>query len=381
MPLGARSALHPTGHGASSAALLAAVFATLVLYASLYPFEGWRWPPGQELLALLALPGSDYKHTFDVASNLLGYAPLGLLLALGLRRSGWGWRQALGATVLGTSGLSYGCEVLQQFIPGRVPALEDWLMNTAGATSGALLALALQTTGWVDRWQAFRQRWFAGDAAFALVLLALWPVGLLFPTPVPLGLGQVAERLRETGADWLANVQWAATLHQLLATPAPMATPLRPLVEALIVALGLLAPCVVAFSVTAPGWRRLALTAGALATALAAMTLSTWLNFGPHHAMAWLTPSTALGLGVGSAAAAVATLLSRRLIAGLGLVVLTGLVTGMAQAPDDPYFAQSLLAWEQGRFVRFHGLAQWVGWLWPYAAVVWLLSRLARPRF
>jgi hypothetical protein len=64
------------------------------------------------------------------------------------------------------------------------------------------------------------------------------------------------------------------------------------------------------------------------------------------------------------------------LTAGLGLVVLTGLVVGVAPAPADPYFAQSLQAWEQGRFVRFHGLAQWVGWLWPYAAMSWLLSRL-----
>ena len=52
------------------------------------------------------------------------------------------------------------------------------------------------------------------------------------------------------------------------------------------------------------------------------------------------------------------------------------LVVGVAQAPDDPYFAQSLKAWEQGQFVRFHGLAQWVGWLWPYAAMGWMLSRL-----
>ena len=49
----------------------------------------------------------------------------------------------------------------------------------------------------------------------------------------------------------------------------------------------------------------------------------------------------------------------------------------VAQAPSDPYFAESLLAWEQGRFARFHGLAQWVGWLWPYAAMGWLIARLA----
>ena len=31
---------------------------------------------------------------------------------------------------------------------------------------------------------------------------------------------------------------------------------------------------------------------------------------------------------------------------------------------------------EQGRFIRFHGLAQWLGWLWPYAAVVYLIQHL-----
>jgi hypothetical protein len=65
-----------------------------------------------------------------------------------------------------------------------------------------------------------------------------------------------------------------------------------------------------------------------------------------------------------------------RLAAGLALVVLTGLVVLVHMAPPDPYFADSLQAWEQGAFIRFHGLAKWVGWLWPYAALAWLLSRL-----
>jgi hypothetical protein len=49
----------------------------------------------------------------------------------------------------------------------------------------------------------------------------------------------------------------------------------------------------------------------------------------------------------------------------------------MAQTPADAYFAESLQAWEQGRFIRFNGAAQWVGWLWPYAAMTYLLSRVA----
>jgi chromate transport protein ChrA len=115
---------------------------------------------------------------------------------------------------------------------------------------------------------------------------------------------------------------------------------------------------------------------GALLLAVLAMVLSTVLNFGPEHVWSWLGPRTVPGLALGTVAALLLAPLPRRLAAGVGLVVLTGLVLGVAQAPSDPYFAQSLQAWEQGRFVRFHGLAQWIGWLWPYAAMGWLLSRL-----
>ena len=46
------------------------------------------------------------------------------------------------------------------------------------------------------------------------------------------------------------------------------------------------------------------------------------------------------------------------------------------QAPADPYFAQTLQSWEQGRFIRFNGLAQWLGWLWPYATVIYLFAQM-----
>jgi hypothetical protein len=60
----------------------------------------------------------------------------------------------------------------------------------------------------------------------------------------------------------------------------------------------------------------------------------------------------------------------------VGLMALSVMVALVAQAPTDPYFALNLQSWEQGRFVRFHGLAQWVGWLWPYAAMLWLMWRV-----
>jgi VanZ family protein len=360
----------------SSATPLAWAYALLVLYASLYPFAGWRWPPGQKLATLALLPKNNWLLSFDITSNLLGYLPLGMLVMLALRHSGVRAGLAFLLAVALPSALSYSSEVLQQFVPGRVPAIEDWLMNTAGALGGALLALMLQALGVIDAWHALRSRWFVRDSAGALALLALWPVGLLFPAPVPLGLGQVGERLREWLALGLDGVPWAEGLEALLAVPAPAASPLRPLAEALIVALGLLAPCMVAYAVMPAGWRRVAIAAGAWALGMAGMTLSTALNFGPSHALGWLTPSSLPGLGLGLLLALLAAMLPLRVVAGAGLVALTGLVVGVAQAPADPYFAQSLQAWEQGRFVRFHGLAQWVGWLWPYGAMAWFFTRL-----
>jgi len=364
----------------SSAVWLALVYAALVLYASLYPFDGWRWPPGQSLAVLALLPPAVHQSPFDIWSNLLGYLPLGGLLTVAALRSGWRAWPAMRLALVLAAVLSYGCELLQHFIPARVPTREDLAMNVVGALAGVLLALAAHAGGLVERWSALRARWFAGDAAFALALLALWPLGLLFPAPVPLGLGQIGERLREWASLALQGAPWAEPALQLLLAPAPPAAALRPLAETLIVALGLMAPCLVAFSVVTSGWRRLVMVPGAVALAVAGMTISTWLNFGPQHALSWLGPLALPGLILGAVLALLCAPLPARLVAGLGLIVLTGLVAGVAQAPANPYFAQSLQAWEQGRFVRFHGLAQWIGWCWPYAAIGWMLSRLAGRR-
>lgn len=362
----------------SSATPLAGVYAVLVVYASLYPFTDWRWPPGQRLSALLALPWPPYVLPYDLWFNLLGYLPLGALVGIAVWRSGGpGW-MALAAAVLGPAALSWGCEVLQQFLPGRHASLRDLAMNSAGAATGAALALVWLRLGGGSLWQALRERWFLRDSAGALALLTLWPVALLFPAPVPLGLGQVSNRLREGAQDLLAGVPWAEATYELLAAPDAATAPLRPLTEAVITMLGLLAPCLLAYSVMNPGWRRLAMSAGALTLAVTGMTLSTLLNFGPQHAMAWVAPGTPAALAAGLVLATLMAPLRRSVVVGLALVALTGLVVGVAHAPDDPYFAQSLQAWEQGQFVRFHGLAQWVGWLWPYAALAWLLARLGR---
>ena len=67
-----------------------------------------------------------------------------------------------------------------------------------------------------------------------------------------------------------------------------------------------------------------------------------------------------------------------RLCAALALIAIIVHLSLLNQAPESAYFAQTLATWEQGRFIRFHGLAQWLGWLWPFATLGYVLAALSR---
>lgn len=365
----------PLARRRSSASLLALVYAALIVYASLYPFGPWRWPPGVGGLELLHLPWPRYRGSFDVQTNLAGYLPLGLLMLAAGVRSGLRLKAGLALAVLVPPMLSFALECLQYFLPGRVPSALDLLMNSLGACFGALLGLALHALGGLTSWQGWRERCFVPHSAGALALLALWPLALLFPPPVPLGLGQVLPRLQNTLAELLEGTPWE--LQQAGAEYLAHAT-LSPGLETLATALGLLLPVLLALSVARPGLQRMALVLGAAALGVLATALSTALNFGPQHAWTWLTPGSVAGLLLGLAVATLMAMLSRRSCAAWGLLASSALIALVSEASPDPYLAQSLAAWEQGRFIHFYGLAQWLGWLWPFAVLALLLALLSR---
>jgi len=357
-------------------ALLLVAWAGLIVYASWFPLSGWSWPAGASAWTLLRLPWPRGQTSFDNVSNLLGYVPLGALLVLApgpsRDRGALAIRDATALAAL----LSYALEVGQNLLPLRVPSLLDWLLNTSGAAIGALLGLWLARTdalGWVQR---TGESWFAQRSRSGLTLLLLWPVALLFPTPVALGLGQVWDRVRDALRDAFNGAAAEPLARWLEAGPLPTAR-LSPVAELLAVACGLLGPCLMTYSMARPGLRRVWLVLGATAFAFGVTTLSAALNFGPQHALAWCTASSLGGLALGFALALLLLGSGRRTAAGIALVVVTAGVGLVAQAPADPYFAASLHQWEQGRFIRFHGLAQWIGWCWPYAATLWLLRQSA----
>jgi hypothetical protein len=326
------------------------------------------------------LPWPKYWTTFDVVANLLGYFPLGALAFGAAVRTGHRTRFAVAMGLGAGFALSFAMEWLQNFLPLRVSSNLDLFLNTAGAGLGVAVAALIHKSGALNLWQTVRERWFIARSAGGLSLLCLWPLGLLFPTPVPLGLGQVLTRLRDTVEEWLQGtaleIPAAPWLHT---SPEAAASVLAPGGEFAITVMGLLAPCLLAFSISKPGWRRSLLVLGLAAAAVAATTLSTALNFGPQHAMAWQTDSAVAAFLAAIVTALLLAWVPPRAAAALGLMALTALVALVAQAPSDPYFADSLQAWEQGRFIRFHGAAHWVGWLWPYAALAYLLARIGAP--
>jgi VanZ family protein len=343
----------------------------LIVYASLYPFSDWR-DQGISPFGFLTAPLPKYWTGFDVTINMLGYAPLGFLLALTALRSGyvkWAIALAVGAAFL----LSLCMETLQSYLPSRVPSKEDLLLNTAGAAVGAYVAWALEKLGALGRWSRFRERWLAPDARGAVVLLLLWPVALLFPAAVPLGLGQVMERLEAGLADVLIDTPFLVWLP----VREIELQPLVPLAELMCVTLGALIPLLLGYGVVRMLWQRAVFAVLMLATGIAVSALSAALSYGPEHAWAWLDLPVRVGLALAAAMALVLLPLGRRGAAALALLALTIQVALLNQAPASAYFAQTLSTWEQGRFIRFHGLAQWLGWLWPYAALLYLLVRLS----
>ncbi len=345
------------------------MYVALVVYASLYPFANWR-DQGIVPWSFLWAPLPRYWSGFDVAINLVGYMPLGALLVLLILRSSQRGAPVLIATLC-VGALSLLMESLQSYLPQRVASREDWLLNTAGAAVGALLALSLARAGWLSWWDTWQRRWLAPQSRGVLALLLAWPAALLFPAAVPFGMGQIWNRLAQSMD---ALLLWGASAPALTAANAALA----PSSELACVALGLLVPCLLGFCVVQSVRHRMALVLLVLAVGFVATGLSAALSWGPGHTWAWLNPITGAGAALALLLALALALVPARVNASLALLAL-GLSVGLLnQAPDSPYFAQTLHAWEQGRFIRFHGFAQWLGWAWPYAAMGVALAHIAR---
>ena len=363
----------------SAAWPLSWMYAGLVVYASLYPFAQWR-DQGISTWSFLTAPLPRYWSGFDVAINVVGYAPLGALLSLAILRS-LRMKYPILIPLLAGAVLSLLMEGLQSYLPQRVASKEDWILNTLGAALGAGATLALDRLGVMARWDRVRSRWLVAYGRGYVVLLATWPLALLFPASIPFGVGQVLARsiaaVDEMVTEW-GGPDAAAVWLTWLPAPHAVEHALSPSGVYLCVLLGLLIPCFLAFCVVRNPLHRAIAAVGLVLLGVCTTGFSSALTWGPAHAWAWLDVPVRSAVVTAVLLALALVWLPVRASAALVLLALGVDLSLLNQAPESPYFSQTLQAWEQGRFIRFNGLAQWLGWIWPYAAALVVLTQFGR---
>lgn len=90
------------------------------------------------IFALSSLPGSAVPGRFGSLGHFVLYAVLGVLYVLALPRTEPRWKVLVLAVTLASA---YGItdEFHQHFVPGRMPDVLDWAVDTAGAASAVIL--------------------------------------------------------------------------------------------------------------------------------------------------------------------------------------------------------------------------------------------------
>lgn len=337
-----------------------AVYVALTVYASLYPLEGWH-QHGASPFEYLGLPWPRYVGTFDVAVNVLGYVPIGLLAVTALHprvRHSPAFFVAVAAGFV----LSLLLEAAQSYLPTRHASNLDLASNTVGAALGALAGLKLAP--WMlehGPLKALRRALFlgGGQVDLGLVLIGLWLFVQLNPATLLFGAG---------------------SLRDVFSVPEGRArTPeFFVLVETLVASCNLLAVAMLFTSLVHPGGAARKLFVGLLATALVVKTAAFAILMRADNVFGWVTPGAQLGLLIGGALALASVSTPRTLRLAAAAVLLMAATVVVNLAPPNPYFTATLKVWQQGHFLNFNGLTRLVSSAWPFVAIAYLIFFAAR---
>ncbi len=342
------------------------VYAALLVYGSLTPWQGWR-SLGLHPFGFLGAPWPAYVTGFDLTLNVLAYLPLGLLVAITAYPRLRGLLAVLAAVALGAL-ISILLESAQTFLPTRIASNVDVITNVAGAALGAILGTVL-APGLVGRGrlQQARQRWFRADAGPLLLVLVLWPLAQIHPGPMLFGNGELHPSLVTALLALLGRQPSTFDAGQFAAA------------EVLVTASGMLTAGAALTATLRRRAPRLRLLLLLLAAALATKALTYGHEFGPARAVAWLTPGAISGLAIGLLAiTAAANSATPRTASLLSLAALIVLVVVVNAVPPNPYHAHWLSAWQPGRMRDVAAATDWLGRLWPYALLAVLLWSMRR---
>jgi VanZ family protein len=337
---------------------LALAWLGLVIYGSLHPFSGWR-DSGISPLAFLEGGWPRYWTAFDLAVNVAVYLPFGFFFTLALSTQRWRWIGPVAAVLLAAL-TSFSLEIVQNWLPSRVPSNVDLACNMLGgllgASAGQILGAHVLT-----RITRMQQHLIApvSHAELGLTLLVLWLLVPLSPETLLFGAGDLRQILGLAGA-----VPFAADSFVKM--------------EAGITALNTIAVgLIVRWLVVRTAWSYIVVPLF-IFLGLLVRTLATSILVGPHEALSWLTPGSQSGLAWGLLVLLVSLPLPatpRLMLAALSLMAATVLVN---LVPPNPYSPAALAAWRQGHFLNFNGLTRLVATLWPFLTLPFLFLTTRR---
>jgi len=335
-------------------------YVLLIVYATLYPFSGWR-DSGISAFAYLTAAKPPYITAFDLTVNVVGYVPYGWLAVLALYPRPKGL-PAMWATLVTGAGLALTLEAAQTFLPARFASNVDVACNLAGTALGAMLGM--RSASWLFerslllRWR-IRNVLPGAKADAGLVLLAFWLATQLNPATLLFGAGDLRDLFRQpAGSAYEPDVFVA--------------------IEALTAACNLIAVGLTASAIVAPGAPLLRILLGLIGLGLVVKTGAFAILRQAEDFFHWLTPGALIGLAAGTPLLLAATMFPRIVRLALAAVLLMGATVLVNMAPANPYFASTLALWSQGHFLNFNGLTRLLTALWPFAALLYLMVLAAR---
>jgi hypothetical protein len=294
---------------------------------------------------------------FDVALNVVAYAPFAFFVALiGDRRS------ALARLAVGTGAgalLSLAMESLQMYLPTRDASVVDFASNAAGAALGSLSALAF------DRWPGLRgsiRRWRhrvfssgrSGD--LGLALLGTWLLAQINPG-IPLFAVTFDPSLELTRDFPGTLLQAAQSAFSVIGVGLFLALLLRQRHDFGSAVIGL------------------------IALALALKAIAATLLLKPAAWESWLQPGVSLGVAAGAMTLLAAAWLPRPARTAVCAVALLSSLVAPLLAPDLWHVRAplGLFDWPYGQLLNFNGLTHFVLIVWPLFASVYLLWLAGKP--
>ncbi len=340
-----------------------------IVYATLYPWSGWR-SPGVPVLSFLWGPWPRWWTVFDVIANVAAYLPIGFLLTAWLaQRAALRPGPAAAVAAVAATALSLGLESLQMLLPERVPSPLDLLANAAGATAGALFAAAIGARR-LGRWPGRMRRIvpLAPRATPGLILMCAWLLAQVDPQRIALVTGTwVGARSAAGSGAWLSD--WALPRE------------FGPLAETAGVALTVVAIGLIARELLRAGAGSAASATVPIALALGIKVLASIAWSGRSDPLGWFGASTQGGLLAGAVALLLLAGARRRARLALAIAaMMAATLAGNLVAPDA-YDASMRIAPVRGAWASLQALAAAIAATWPAAALAWCLARLrAVPR-